>query len=84
MLDAFDARAALALGRSFDVIYVDVSGLSGYRALLDAIALLTMYATVFRPRAIVVKSGALKHFAAHCLSWQPPACAMAGEAGGDR
>jgi hypothetical protein len=31
-----------------------------------------MYATVFRPEAIVVKSGALKHFAAHCRAWQPP------------
>jgi hypothetical protein len=33
------------------------------------IALLTMYATVFRPDTIVVKSGALKHFAAHCAAW---------------
>ncbi len=73
VLDAFDVRAALALGRSFDLIYLDLSGLSGYRALLDAIALLTMYATVFRPRAIVVKSGALKHFAAHCQPWPAPA-----------
>ena len=72
VLDAFDVRAALALGRPFSVIYIDVSGLSGYRALLDAIALLTMYATVFRPRAIVAKSGALKQFAAHCRAWQTP------------
>jgi trans-aconitate methyltransferase len=73
VLDAFDVRATLALDRPFDLIYIDLSGLSGYRALLDVIALLTMYATVFRPRAIVVKSGALKHFAAHCRSWQAPA-----------
>ncbi len=73
VLDAFDVRAALALDRPFDLIYLDLSGLSGYRALLDAIALLTMYATVFRPRAIVVKSGALKHFAAHCRPWPTPA-----------
>lgn len=72
MLDAFDVRAALALGLPFTLIYIDVSGLSGYRALLDTIALLTMYATVFRPRAIVVKSGALKQFAAHCQAWQGP------------
>lgn len=69
VLDAFDVRAALELGRQFTKVYIDMSGLSGYRSLLDVIALLTMYATVLRPEAIVVKSGALKHFAAHCVPW---------------
>lgn len=50
-------------------MYLDLSGLSSYRALLDVIALLTMYATVLRPDTIVVKSGALKHFVAHCAAW---------------
>jgi hypothetical protein len=72
-LAAFDALAALELSRRLDAaftkIYLDLSGLSGYRSLLDVIALLTMYATVFRPEVIVVKSGALKHFAAHCSAW---------------
>ena len=70
VLDGFDARAALDLGKQFTKIYIDISGLSGYRSLLDVISLLTMYATVFRPEAIVVKSGALKHFALHCIAWQ--------------
>jgi trans-aconitate methyltransferase len=70
VLDAFDVRAALELGRPFTKVYIDVSGLSGYRSLLDAIALVQMYATVLRPEAIVVKSGALKHFAGHCLAWR--------------
>jgi len=70
VLDAFDVRAALALGKQFSKIYIDMSGLSGYRSLLDVIALLTMYATVLRPRAIVVKSGALKLFAAQCIPWR--------------
>src|SRR5438270_590467 len=70
VLDAFDVRAALGLGKTFTKIYVDLSGFSGYRALLDVIALLTMYATVLRPDIIVVKSGALKHFAAHCAPWR--------------
>ena len=70
VLDAFDVRAALDLGREFTVVYIDMSGLSGYRSLLDVIALLTMYATVMRPRAIVVKSAALKHFASLCTPWQ--------------
>jgi hypothetical protein len=71
VLDAYDVRAALNLGVSFTKIYLDVSGLSGYRSLLDVIALLNMYATVLTPEAIIVKSGALKNFAAHCIAWQP-------------
>jgi trans-aconitate methyltransferase len=76
VLDAFDVRAALDLGSRFGLtftkIYFDLSGLSSYRALLDVIALLTMYATVLRPDTIVAKSGALKHFAVHCAAWSSP------------
>lgn len=70
VLDAFDVRAALRLDRPFTKVYLDLSGLSGYRALLDVISLITMYATVLRPNTIVVKSGSLKHFAAHCMAWR--------------
>jgi hypothetical protein len=70
VLDAFDVRAALDFGKQFTKIYIDVSGLSGYRSLLDVISLLTMYATIFRPEAIIVKSGALKHFASNCIPWR--------------
>ncbi|MCX7590740.1 MAG: class I SAM-dependent methyltransferase [Kiritimatiellae bacterium] len=69
VLDAFDVLAAQRLGKDFTKIYMDISGVSGYRSLLDLIALLNMYATVLRPRVIVVKSGALKHFASHCVVW---------------
>lgn len=69
VLDAFDVRAALDLGVPFTKVYIDLSGFSGYRSLLDVIALITMYATVLRPETIVVKSGALKHFARHCVAW---------------
>jgi protein-L-isoaspartate O-methyltransferase len=72
VLDAFDVRAALAFGRPFTKVYIDLSGFSSYRALLDVIALMTMYATVLRPEAIVVKSGALKQFAAFCSAWRSP------------
>jgi hypothetical protein len=71
VLDAFDVRAALELGKPFTKIYIDMSGISGYRSLLDLICLLTMYGTVLRPKAIVVKSGALKNFAANCIPWNP-------------
>ena len=70
LLDGFDVQAALGLGKKFTKIYIDISGMSGYRSLLDVISLLTMYATVFRPEAIIVKSGALKHFALHCTPWR--------------
>lgn len=70
VLDAFDVLAALKLDRPFTKVYIDMSGLSGYRSLLDLISLLTMYATVLRPEAIVVKSGALKQFASHCVAWR--------------
>jgi len=70
VLDGFDARSALDFGKQFTKIYIDMSGLSGYRSLLDVISLLTMYATVLRPDAIIVKSGSLKHFASHCIAWR--------------
>jgi hypothetical protein len=70
VLDAFDVRAALDLAEDCSVVYLDLSGFSGYRSLLDVIALIQMYAVVLRPRLIVVKSGALKHFAASCVPWQ--------------
>lgn len=74
-VDAFDLRAVLALGTRFTAIYMDISGLSGYRGLLDLVALLNAYAAVLAPRLIVVKSGALKHFAMQCRAWS------VGEAG---
>jgi hypothetical protein len=73
VLDAFDVRAALDLHAPFTKIYVDLSGFSGYRSLLDVIALVNMYATVLRPDTIVVKSGALKQFASHCTPWHAAA-----------
>jgi 2-polyprenyl-3-methyl-5-hydroxy-6-metoxy-1,4-benzoquinol methylase len=72
VLDGFDVRAAFELRDHFDKVYIDMSGLSGYRSLLDLMALLTMYATMLRPKAIVVKSGALKQFASHCIAWKDP------------
>jgi len=66
VLDGFDVRAALEFGVDFSKIYIDISGLSGYRALLDGVALLNSYATVFRPEAIIIKSGSLKSFLSRC------------------
>ena len=70
ILDAFDVRAAAQLGERFTKVYIDMSGISGYRSLLDAISLVNMYATVLRPEAVVIKSASLKDFAAHCTAWR--------------
>jgi len=69
VLDGFDVQAALSLGRRFTKIYIDISGLSGYHSLLDVICLLNTYAVQLRPEAIIIKSGALKHFAQKCVAW---------------
>ena len=69
-LDGFDVRAALDLGVPFTKVYIDMSGISGYRSLLDATALVTTYATVLRLQAIVIKCSALKRFARLCVSWR--------------
>ena len=71
----YRVRAAADLASELDIerfskIYIDMSGLSGYRSLLDTISLLTMYATVLRPEAIVIKSASLKHFANLCQPWR--------------
>lgn len=67
-LDAFNIRRAMQFGSHFDAIFIDMSGLSSYRALLDVISLINMYTSVFDPRIIVVKSGSLKQFAKNCIA----------------
>src|SRR5688500_15755387 len=52
-LDAFDLLAVQAHG-PVDVVYVDVSGLSGFRSLLDVLALLNAYSNLLAPRVIVI------------------------------
>ena len=69
-LDAFNIKQAMTLGAHFSKIYIDMSGLSSYRSLLDVIALLNTYASVFEPEAIIIKSGSLKNFAKNCIAWQ--------------
>ncbi len=68
-LDAFNIKEAMKLGDKFSKIFIDMSGLSSYRALLDVIALVNMYAAVFEPEAIIIKSGSLKNFAKNCIAW---------------
>lgn len=69
ILDAFNIRDAMSFGTDFTKIYIDMSGLSSYRSLLDVISLMNMYASVFKPEAIIIKSGSLKQFASHCIAF---------------
>lgn len=69
ILDAFDVGSAMKICPQPTKIYIDLSGFSGYRSLLDVIALIQMYAALLDPKMIVVKSGALKHFSARCEAW---------------
>jgi hypothetical protein len=69
-LDVYDVQKAQKFGVNFTKMYIDVSGLSGYRSLLDVIALLEMYASVFSMQVIVIKSGSLKNFARRCIAWK--------------
>ena len=63
LLDAFDLRAVAQAGAECSLVYIDVSGLSGFRSLLDVLALVNSYAALLPARAIVVKSGALVNLA---------------------
>lgn len=71
ILDAYNIKEAMKLGDKFTKIYVDISGFSGYKSLLDALALLNMYASIFEPEAIIIKSGSVKQFAQNCVAWVP-------------
>src|SRR5215469_4215451 len=84
ILDAFDIRSVLDLGLPVTKVYMDLSGLSGYRGLLDLIALIQGYAGIVRPDTMVVKSGALKHFARHCVPWLGGAAQTGQQSDGDR
>lgn len=70
VLDVYDIRQAMSFEVDFNKMYIDVSGLSGYRSLLDVISLLDMYSKVFNMEAIIIKSGALKNFAKRCVAWE--------------
>jgi hypothetical protein len=69
-LDVYNMKRAMSFNIDFNKMYIDVSGLSGYRSLLDVIALLDLYASVFPMEVIVIKSGALKNFANRCVAWK--------------
>ena len=76
VIDAADTRAVLQLGSRFDTIYFDVAAFAGYSALLDIVALLTSYATLFTPKTIVVKSATLAKLSDQSVAWKSPPGAL--------
>ena len=70
VLDIYDVKSAMALNFDFNKMYVDVSGFSGYKSVLDVLSILNMYSTVFELDLIVVKSGALKQLFRNGVAWK--------------
>ncbi|MEA3356882.1 MAG: class I SAM-dependent methyltransferase [Patescibacteria group bacterium] len=68
-LDVYNIQKAISFKMDFNKMYIDVSGLSGYRSTLDVLALMNMYASVFNMNVIVAKSGALKNLGKRCIAW---------------
>jgi hypothetical protein len=62
-----EAAAAGLEGRRFDVVYVDVGGLSGSDGLLEALALIDALGRALEPRAIVVKSQCVRRLASRLV-----------------
>lgn len=57
----------------FDVLYVDVGGLSGSDGLLEALSLLDALQNALEPRCIVIKSLCMQRLASTLIpSWQQP------------
>ena len=58
-----DNTAEIDESRGYDVVYVDVGGLSGSEGLLEAISLLSSIRYSLRPRCIVIKSLCIRRLA---------------------
>lgn len=62
--DGYDVGGLRALGVDFDVIFVDIGGLSGAEGLLEAVALLRQLGSAFPScRALVIKSKCVQRHA---------------------
>jgi hypothetical protein len=66
-IDGFDISRILSLGRSFTVVYIDISGC---RDITEVLKMIRIYERVFSPRVIVVKSTKLKCFVDRCEAWK--------------
>jgi len=56
-----------AADKSYDVVYVDVGGLSGSEGLLEAMSLLSSIANSLEPRCIVIKSLCMRRLASSLM-----------------
>ena len=53
----------------FDLVYVDVGGLSGSDGLIESISLLEALGCALQPRAIVIKSLCMRELASRLKFW---------------
>jgi hypothetical protein len=65
-IDGFDIGRIKGLNLSFTKVYIDISGC---REITDIVKIVRIYATVFSPEIIVVKSSKLKYFVEQCEVW---------------
>ena len=69
VLDAFDIRSVLDLGLPISKVYMDLSGLSGYRGLLDLIALIQSYAGIVSRYSVTPRVAMICVVARNCVSF---------------
>jgi len=62
-----EARNDQSLNRIYDVVYVDIGGLSGSEGLLEAVALLTSIGNSLEPRVICIKSLCVRRLATNLI-----------------
>ena len=62
----FDIGGIKELNLPFTKVYIDISGC---REITDIIKIVRIYAAVFSPEIIVVKSSNLKYFVEQCEVW---------------
>ena len=65
-IDGFDIGRIKRLNYTFTKVYIDISGC---REIMDIIKIVRIYAAVFSPEIIVVKSSNLKYFVEQCEVW---------------
>ncbi len=65
-IDGFDIGRIKALNLPFTKVYIDISGC---REITDMVKIVRIYAAVFSPEIIVVKSSNLKYFVEQCEAW---------------
>ena len=70
-MSAWETEDLLSLGVPFDIIMVDVGGLSGHDCVLDSVALLAQLCSAFRSslKFVVIKSKCMRDLSKTFVGW---------------